>query len=400
MLLLLIGIVLSLESIKTEYISLYNFGYGNVATPPQNWQYYYWAVLSGGLPNASVFFDNKTVELTEVSNFTLPHTTHFVYIISGYVQPYAFLSPLSFFMILSGTLIGFKGTTLFFQGRILGKDLIKGYAVGGSIRKYVLKRLTSAIISLGIVSAIVILLEYFHGANVIKATTSLLELNPGISEHFDVSVNTLILTSLAYTSLLLGISFSLTIYLSAFLVVYSLENKRLLSIINKWKYIGSALASWVFSIIIIYLLHFFTNLLPYGTPKGGNILPYLIMPILSLFFPYIGIFANKVLSSIPKPDFSYKGLNEKVIIYRHVLGNITVLMLSIMSSAFVEMLVAELLVEGIFLWPGFGELLKIGVFYGDYKIVETSMLTYSTIAVLSNFFADVTYGFLDPRVTR
>ncbi|MFP3226727.1 MAG: hypothetical protein RXQ80_07400 [Sulfolobaceae archaeon] len=71
MLLLLIGIVLSLESIKTEYISLYNFGYGNVATPPQNWQYYYWAVLSGGLPNASVFFDNKTVELTEVSNFIL-----------------------------------------------------------------------------------------------------------------------------------------------------------------------------------------------------------------------------------------------------------------------------------------------------------------------------------------
>ncbi|MFP3065217.1 MAG: hypothetical protein RXR59_06745 [Sulfolobus sp.] len=34
MLLLLIGIVLSLESIKTEYISLYNFGHGNVATPP------------------------------------------------------------------------------------------------------------------------------------------------------------------------------------------------------------------------------------------------------------------------------------------------------------------------------------------------------------------------------
>jgi len=35
MLLLLIGIVLSLESIKTEYISLYNFGYGNVATLPR-----------------------------------------------------------------------------------------------------------------------------------------------------------------------------------------------------------------------------------------------------------------------------------------------------------------------------------------------------------------------------
>jgi ABC-type dipeptide/oligopeptide/nickel transport systems, permease components len=395
----LLGILISVIAIQQKYVEVYNFGYGNVAIPPNDWQEYYWAILVKGYPNATVFYNGKFVNLQNVCNYTLPVTSYYTYVVKGYEEPYAFLSPISMFLILTGTLIGFKGTTLFFQERILGKDLVKGYAVGGSLTRYALKRLGSSLVSLVLVFVVIIILEYLHGRNPYCALLEFLEFNAGVSSYFKVSITSLILTTLSYTTLLLGISFSLTVYLSAFLVIYGLQSPLISKIMDKWKYIGSALASWVFAMIIIYLLHFFTGLLPYGTPKG-DILSYLVMPVISLFFPFIGIFVNRMLTAIPKTFFSIKGLDRKIVIYRHVLGNATVVMLSSISSAFVEMLLAEMLVEGIFQWPGFGLLLKYAVFNGDYKVVEGSMLTYSTLTVLSNFVTDLVYGVLDPRVTR
>ena len=393
------GIGIAYLSSVTQQTYIYYYNVSNAATPPPGWYDNYWSVLDYGPPKGEVVVGNSTVELPNVTPLALPRPEPYVYIVSGYVQPYAYLSPLSFFLVLVGSFLGFKGTVLVFQERALGEELVRGYAVGGSLGRFALKRFVSSVISLAIVSTITIVLEGLHGSDVLRVAWDFLTFNPGVSTYFHVSIRSLILTSLAYTSLLVGLSFALTVYLSAFLVVYGLQGGLLRSVVEKWRYVGSALASWVIAMAIIYLLHFFTGLLPYGHPRG-DLLPYLVMPLLSLFFPYVGITANKVVTSIQVPRQSFKGLDWRIMVYRHALGNAVVVMLTAMASAFMEMLVAEVLVEGIFVWPGFGELLKQAVFHGDYRVVEAAMLTYSTIAVLSNFITDVVYGALDPRVTR
>ncbi|BFH72144.1 ABC transporter permease [Sulfurisphaera javensis] len=398
--LLLLGLIIAYISIESERIDLISYNVSKIATPPSDWQNYYWSVLVYGPPNATIItFNNEPIHLHNVSTYYFNQTTNYVYIISGYVQPYAYLSPFSLFLILTGTFIGFKGTTLFFQSRILGEELTKGYAVGGSLYRYSLKRFSSFIISMSLIIAVIIVLEYLHGRGLFKTIEGILTFNLGISSYFGISVTSLVLTALSYTSLLLGISFALTVYLSAFLSIYGITNKTLRSIIDKWKYIGTALASWVLSIIIIYLFHFFFNIFPYGVPKS-NLFSYLFMPLISLFFPYIGIFTNRLLINVKNLPPNYKGLKENILIYRHLLGNVTVVMLTSISSAFIEMLLAEMLVEGIFLWPGLGELAKIAVQHGDYKVIEGIMILYSTIALLSNLLTDIIYGILDPRVTR
>ncbi|BFI76874.1 ABC transporter permease subunit [Sulfurisphaera ohwakuensis] len=397
--LLILGLIISFISIESEQIMLFYYNESNIAYPQPGWQDYYWSVLVYGNPNATIITFNETIILKNVNIYHFNTTTRYVYIIHGYIQPYAYLSPFSLFLVLTASFIGFKGTTLFFQSRILGEELTKGYAVGGSLYRYVLKRFSSFLISIILVITVVIILESLHGRNIIKTIYDMSLFNLGNSSYFGISVTSLVLTALAYTSLLLGISFALTVYLSAFLSIYSLTNRRLRNIIDKWKYIGTALASWVLSIIVIYFLHFFLNIFPYGTPKE-NIFPYLFMPLISLFFPYVGIFSNRLLSNVKSIPANYKGLKETILIYRHLLGNVTVVMLSSISSAFIEMLLAEMLVEGIFLWPGLGELLKIAIFHGDYKIVEGVMVLYSTIALLSNLITDIIYGIMDPRVTR
>ncbi len=396
------GITISAVSTITKQCELINYGYGNVANPPQGWCDKLWSVLNKGMPSALVILNGtKNVELNNISSVNLNSSYFYVYVVKGYIQPYAYLSPIGLLLVFLGTATGFRGMILLIQERTLG-ELSKGYAVSGSIYKYTLKRFSSFIISLSVISVVVIILEAIHGICITKSVTELITFSMGYSRHYGISVTSLLLTSLAFTSLLTGIAFALTVYLSPFLVMKAILGSRVIDmLLKRWKYIGNALASWVIAIGLIYVFHVDLKILPIGSPKG-HLIYYLILPLISLFFPFVGIFANRILLSVSKvpQEFIAKGLSRDILVFRHILGNLTVVTLSSISAAFVEMLIAEFLVEAIFAWPGLGYLIRIGVDYGDFKIVEGVLMIYSSIVILSNFIADIIYGIIDPRVTR
>ncbi len=399
--LLALGVTFSLFSMETT--PFYEVGYGNssVATPPPGWEYQYWAVLSKGYPNSTVITSNGVFQFQGVHPYPLNKTELYVFVVQGYVQPLAYLSVPSIFMVFLGTALGFRSTILLIQERELG-ELSRGNAVGGSIYKYALKRLSSLFISLVVVLAVVVLLETLKDFAPLSNVVDLLTFNMGLSKN-DVSVDSLILTSLSYSSFLTGISFSSTVYTSAFLVMDAIRSRGLtMKLIQKWKYIGNALAAWVIGIALLYAFHYYLPVFPVGSPTG-NVLPFLVLPVISLFFSYIGIFANRVVYTVlstPPQATKAKGLSDDIVMYRHVLGNLMVVTLSTISSALVEMLIAEFLIEAIFSWPGLGYLLKVSVDTGDIRVVEGVLLIYSTIVLVSNFLADLVYGVVDPRVRR
>lgn len=397
---LLIGIVLSSISTITVFYQDISFGNSSIAYPPQNWKYQYWSVLSKGFPNSTIFLPNEEINISGVHDINLNKSSFYVFSVHGYIQPYAILSIPGLFLIFIGTAFGFRSSILLMQERVLG-ELSKGYAVGGSLSRYVLKRFSSLVISISLVSIVVYFLEIIQGINPVKDIMDLLTFNEGVSK-LGISVGSLLLTSLSYTSLLSGIAFSLTVYLSAFLVMRSIGSSGfLLTLVQKWKYIGNALASWVIGIALLYTFHYYLGILPIGSPKG-HLIFYIILPLLSLFFPYIGIFANRIIYTVGSTSDinKAKGLSKDIIVYRHIVGNLMVVTLSTISSAFVEMLIAEFLIEAIFFWPGLGYLLRFSVDTGDIRVVEGILLIYSTIVLISNFIADVIYGIVDPRVRR
>jgi peptide/nickel transport system permease protein/oligopeptide transport system permease protein len=399
--LLALGIVSSLFSIQTFPFSVVDYGNSSVAMPPSGWEYQYWAVLSKGYPNSTVITSKGVTQFQGVHPLKLNDTELYIYVVKGYVQPLAYLSVPSIFLIFLGTALGFRGTILLIQERELG-ELSRGNAVSSSIYKYALKRFSSLVISLVVVVAVVALLETVKEFTPSSELLSLLTFNMGLSKQ-GVSVDSLILTSLSYSSFLTGISFSPTVYTSSLLVMYAIRKKGFtMSLIQKWKYIGNALASWVIGIALLYAFHYNFPVFPVGSPNG-DLLPYLVLPAVSLFFSYIGIFANRVVYTVlstPPLVTKAKGLSEDIVMYRHVLGNLMVVTLSSISSALVEMLVAEFLIETIFSWPGLGYLLGTSVDAGDIRVVEGVLLIYSTIVLVSNFLADLVYGIADPRVRR
>ncbi|MEM4146936.1 MAG: ABC transporter permease subunit, partial [Metallosphaera sp.] len=209
--------------------------------------------------------------------------------------------------------------------------------------------------------------------------------------HFNLTVDSLLLTALPFTSVLSGLSFATSVYLGSFLAVRGIAQGGLLTkLISKWKYIGNALASWVIALSLIYTFHL-------KVENGVNI----VFPLISLFFPFIGTFANRLFLPYTVNDtFKARGLTKSILVYRHVLGGASVVALSTISAAFVDMLIAEFLVESIFYWPGLGFLLRVAAVYGDFKLVEGVLIFYSTVVLLSGLIGDAFYGFVDPRVRR
>jgi peptide/nickel transport system permease protein len=57
-----------------------------------------------------------------------------------------------------------------------------------------------------------------------------------------------------------------------------------------------------------------------------------------------------------------------------------------------------LYIELIFSWPGMGRLYYDAATARDYPILLAVLIIGAAIVILSNLFADITYGFLDPRV--
>lgn len=342
--LIMIGIGVSLIASESSYFSTISYGFGKCAIPPPNWESQYWAVLSHGSPTAEVIVNGShTINLNEIKDFPLNSTSFYVYVVSGYVESLAPLSLAGILLVFMGTAMGFRGMVLLVQERTIGN--LANSEGEGSIKSYVMKRLLSFIISMIIITSITGFLEIAHGESILKVIIELITLNFGLSRRYDIAVDSLLLSSLPYTSVLSGISFALSVYLGTFLAVRGIaQSGPLTKLITKWKYIGNALASWIIALSLIYGFHL-------DVEKGVN----LIFPLISLFFPFIGTFANRLFLPYKVQDsFKAKGLSRAILVYRHVLGSTSVVALSTISAAFIDMLIAEFLVESIFYWPGLG----------------------------------------------
>jgi peptide/nickel transport system permease protein len=56
------------------------------------------------------------------------------------------------------------------------------------------------------------------------------------------------------------------------------------------------------------------------------------------------------------------------------------------------------LVEGVFNWPGVGQLVASAIVSKDFAVVQTFILLAAVAYVVVNFVVDTLYGVIDPRV--
>jgi peptide/nickel transport system permease protein len=93
-----------------------------------------------------------------------------------------------------------------------------------------------------------------------------------------------------------------------------------------------------------------------------------------------------------------KGLSDAAVVTAHVLRNALVPIVTAISLDIGRLLGGALIVETIFAWPGLGTLMLSAVGNRDYVIVQACLLLLVGVFILVNLLADLSYGFLDPRI--
>ncbi len=93
-----------------------------------------------------------------------------------------------------------------------------------------------------------------------------------------------------------------------------------------------------------------------------------------------------------------KGLSPTRVLFRHVLGNALIPIVTIVGLQFGYLLGGALIVEQIFALPGLGRQVYQGILDREYAVVQSTVLIIATAFVLVNLLTDLLYRRIDPRV--
>jgi len=134
-------------------------------------------------------------------------------------------------------------------------------------------------------------------------------------------------------------------------------------------------------------------------------LSHLILPAFSLAFISLGFLARIVRASmleVMRQDYitlaRSKGLQERIVIYRHALKNALIPAVTLTGIFFAALLGGAMITEFVFAWPGVGQLALLAVFQGDSNFILVYTIVIAAIIVIANLVVDVAYVFLDPRI--
>jgi peptide/nickel transport system permease protein len=94
-----------------------------------------------------------------------------------------------------------------------------------------------------------------------------------------------------------------------------------------------------------------------------------------------------------------RGFTERFVILKHALRNALIPIITIYGLSLPFLLGGATIIETIFAWPGMGRLAVGGVGGRDYPLIMATMLIAATLTVMGNLLADVTYAWVDPRVS-
>ena len=167
--------------------------------------------------------------------------------------------------------------------------------------------------------------------------------------------------------------------------------------------VATALPTFVTGPALALFFGLWLGLLPVsGTDEG---LSWLVMPVVALALPVSGAIAKLTragLATVLKQDHirtaRARGLSETKILFKHGLRPALVPVASYLGPAAAGLLTGAVVVETVFGLPGLGRYFVQGALNRDYPLVLGVVSLYAALIILFNLFADLLYGWLDPRM--
>ena len=168
--------------------------------------------------------------------------------------------------------------------------------------------------------------------------------------------------------------------------------------------IGVSVPSYVFALALSYQFGFKLDLFPMLF-SAKDVVRSSVLPSISLsMFTMASIarFTRAEMIEVLGSDYMLlaesKGLSGSKLVFAHALRNALIPIITVLAPLVVDLMTGSLVVEKIFSIPGVGSLLVNAIQSNDYNVVIALSFIYSAMYIGIMLVVDILYGVIDPRI--
>jgi len=220
-----------------------------------------------------------------------------------------------------------------------------------------------------------------------------------------------VLDVLPWTLQLTVVSLAIGVVLGVPLGVWAAVRRNRLAdyVIRITSLAGLSFPAFVAAIILLFLFAIELRWFPVISAHKGSLKAWtqsITLPAISLGLntaAYITRVARSAMLEVLSEDYvrtaRAKGVPQRVVVWRHALGNAAIPIITVAGLYLSTLIGNSVLTEIVFSRPGLGKLIVGALSQRDYTMLEGMMVTYTIAVVVVNLLSDLAYGFADPRVT-
>ncbi|MDL1896194.1 ABC transporter permease [Anaerolineae bacterium CFX7] len=167
---------------------------------------------------------------------------------------------------------------------------------------------------------------------------------------------------------------------------------------------GVTVPNFVFGIFLIIIFAVFLHAVPVVPTSWDSPLVW-ILPTIVLGFGLLAQTARLTRASmleVMRQDYirtaRAKGLGERVVVWRHMLKNALIPVVTIMGPALAGLITGSFIIETMFAFPGWGRQFVTAIQQRDYSMILATTLIFALLIQIANMTVDLIYTFLDPRI--
>ena len=234
----------------------------------------------------------------------------------------------------------------------------------------------------------------------------------GHSVAYDTPVAELIAERLQVTLPLALVAMAFTTLAALALGVYAAARHRRLGDagVMALSQLGMAVPNFWFAILLILVFAVKLQWFPAGGFAGWDdgavpALRSLLLPAVALAAVQAAILARVTRSAVlevMREDFvrtaRAHGLTQRAVLWRHVLRNALVPVLTVMGLQFANLITGAIVVEKVFALPGLGLLVFQAIANRDLLVVQDVVMLFAAAVIAINFAVDLLLAALDPRL--
>lgn len=165
---------------------------------------------------------------------------------------------------------------------------------------------------------------------------------------------------------------------------------------------GISIPNFVMAPLLILVFAVYLGWLPAGGLGGFK---NMVLPIIALALPqiaYLSRLARGSMIEVLRSNFirtaKAQGLPTWKIVLSHALKPALLPVVSYLGPATAAVITGSVVIEQIFSVPGLGRFFVTGALNRDYTLVMGVVVFYGTLIIAFNFFVDLAYAWLDPKV--